>query len=500
MMAAWALATPLGGGVDEPSHMIRAESVARGDLLTDLDDGRENLVYDVSPGVSSMWDQLCFLYDPTLSPACAPDISTDRGPLSPAATGAGRYNPVPYVIVGWTVIALPGENGLYLMRLVQAGLCAALLGAAAWAISQAERLPAMRTALVWGLTPMVAAIGGVVNPNALEVAAGVALFCSTLSHVLDPLRHGGRARIGIVVVAGFLLANARSLSPLWLLILGLAALAFCTPESWRILIRLRSTYVAVAGCVLSATAATAWALYARPLTASTPHEGAGTSFEHGFLATLARTPKYAPQWVGVFGWGRIPLPAIVLFGVGVVLCAIVIAAVLAGTRRGKASVVLLIASLVLIPAVIQGASAETYGFIWQGRYTLVLIPPIAIAAARALSSPGSVRIDKGTASRAARWSLALQVPLHTLSIAVMLRGYEGQRSSWRELLTSPPWAPPGGTFVWIGIIAIGATIVTLGLVAPLMLRKDQKTDSPPPSSPSPNRSNDAPGHAGRDLR
>jgi hypothetical protein len=87
-------------------------------------------------------------------------------------TSAGRHFPVYHVVVGWPLNVWGGWTGLILARLISAALSAAnaFLVLARW-----SRYGLMLAGLVVAASPMAVEIGGFINPNGLEISAGIAL-------------------------------------------------------------------------------------------------------------------------------------------------------------------------------------------------------------------------------------------------------------------------------------------------------------------------------------
>ena len=97
--AAWSLATPISGGPDEPSHIIKAASVARGEFDgASAADGLQ--VVHVPAYAAYTWAQTCFAYQVNVVPTCAAPLAGDPGKIVAAETSAGRYNPTYYALVG----------------------------------------------------------------------------------------------------------------------------------------------------------------------------------------------------------------------------------------------------------------------------------------------------------------------------------------------------------------------------------------------------------------
>src|SRR5581483_3992962 len=74
-MTAWNLASPPGSGPDEPTHVVRAGSIGRGQLVGDLDpvEGGGSRIVDV-PAVLDVLNFLpqCWKGHPEIAAGCSP--------------------------------------------------------------------------------------------------------------------------------------------------------------------------------------------------------------------------------------------------------------------------------------------------------------------------------------------------------------------------------------------------------------------------------------------
>ena len=149
-------------------------------------------------------------------------VGTRVGDHVEIASGAGRYHPLFYAVVGSPTLVLDGVVSLYAMRLVALALCLVMLGVAlrllrAWAD------PMVSVAVVCGLTPMVLYSTSILAANGLEIASGLVLWAAlgAMAHHAEPFA----ARFVVpAVVATSLLVTLRSLGPLWALLIVATAL------------------------------------------------------------------------------------------------------------------------------------------------------------------------------------------------------------------------------------------------------------------------------------
>lgn len=455
----WALLAPLVSGPDEASHLIRAETVVHGHLVLGLFDSRGFPLAPVSPGAAQLWDQICYLWDTTLSAACAPVLDPATAPGALAATGAGRYNPVYYAAVGWPSLLLTGEPAYYAMRIVSALLNSAFIGLAFGALAQLHRRSAAALGLFAGLTPMVGYLASVVNPNSVEITAGAALFGWLALIALQPSRRAMPLRVTVVVVSALFVVTARAITPLWALLIIVAALLLADGKRWAVLARSAWLWAAVAvGAVLTA-ASLAWVVIVAPLTPTAPYPGVGDDFPTAFATMLGRTIDDGRDLFGQFMTLEPPAALVLALVAGVL--SIVVVALLLGRGRARIATAVLAAAVLLGPPVIQGVSAFEHGYIWQGRYILALLPPLLVAAGLAIRSGTLVRHRTLWASVFGALSAASIVAGQTL---VFTRAAVGtDRSRW-EAFTSPEWVPPVPAAACMVVTVAGVALLAIAVV------------------------------------
>jgi hypothetical protein len=461
---AWAFATPLGGTPDEPAHLIKAAAVARGELLGDATEqpAVRSVTVPAIIGDANAWP--CFAFHDEIGAACQAPFP-ERDGLVDATTSAGLYNPMYYALVGWPSLVLPtSESAVYGMRLVSVLLCSILLGYGLAALRTVTRPLAFGIAVLAASTPMVGFLLGALNPNGLEIAAGVALFGGLAAVVLRP---GMPARAHLVAIAasGVLLSNARGISPLWMALVA-AVVLLLVPwarirelrRSWRV----RLTFLVL---VLGVVAAGVWILVTGTLGSLGRFPGAGTESPlRAFLVMLTRAID--PGYVGVFGWLDTPAPPAVYAVWSALLLVPVVLAVAVARGRRLAAVLVATAGVVLLPAIVQAASVRGSGYIWQGRYALVALVLLVLVCAVVLSVAGFRVDDVPRSAPVVLLAIAagLAVLAHVAAFAFAIRRYAVGVDGPITGIVTGGWAPPGGSIPWILVLGAGATLlaVTLG--------------------------------------
>lgn len=497
---AWAIATPVAASPDEPAHMVKAASVARGQLVGEA--SPLGHIVQVPNYVAVTHAETCFAFKPEVAADCVDALAGDGDALVDSTTTAGLYNPVYYLLVGWPTLIFGTEFGLYAMRAVSAVLFSLFLALTVLTVSGWRRPGLPLAALAVAVPPMLLFLGGSVNPNAVETSASLAVFAGMLGVVLHPSRALLAQRSMIVLAGSVVAANTRGLSVLWVFLAIALPLLLASWEQIRDLLRQRPVQWAIGGTALGVLFALFWLLRSNSLTAAVELEdnfqtfpGVGTNPVSGFLMTLRDTFGYAQGMIGNFGWLDTPAPIGVFF-VWAALCGAILLAAFALLRGRRAVFAAVVAAcFLLLPPIIQGAYITGGGIIWQGRYNLPLFA-LAVLGIVAVLAAG-VRAENAVV-RSALLRLGLLVWLLWAaaqfgSFADAMRRYAvGAAGSWKQLIFSPDWAPPGGTVLWLAIFAalVGATAWCGWSAARRLESGDETADDPaapsaPVSSPAP---------------
>lgn len=463
--ALWAVATPIAGTPDEPAHLVKAASVARGELVGDA----TNVGHEVTVPQYIAWSHAwtCYAFNGNQTADCVPPMPTEPDLLVTSVTMAGLYNPVYYAIVGWPTLVFGDDTGIYAMRMITSLVTTFFIAAAIAVVSAWRRpvLPLLGIAAV--TTPMLLFLSAAVNPNAIEATTTLAVFVSMYSLIRE------RARdpwvVALVTIAASLGSTARGLSPLWIAIAILLPLLLLTwREAWAFL-RRRDILVGAAVIAVSAGASVLWTLGSSSLTAGATdpeiniiYPGAGDSPVEGFVNILARTFDFGAQMIGLFGWMDTWAPAVALFVYTVLIGMILVLAWLHLRGRALRQVVVAAGALVLLPAAVQAAYVTAGGYIWQGRYSLALFAIVMIAATTMLGDRLTVSRNWMTLRRGVWLAAGALLLAQVASFVIILKRYAvGADGGWGEFLRSPDWAPPLGVPVVLAAFALVCAVGTL---------------------------------------
>lgn len=460
---AWAVSTPLGASPDEPSHIIKAASVVRGEWIGAPTDQPATTTVTVPGDIAGARKWPCFAFQQDKPASCQGVFPS--GPDATAETSAGLYNPVYYTLVGWpSLLTHNAKAAVFGMRAMGAILCSAFLALGFVALRRLG-IPFFAGIVTFAVaTPMVLFLNASVNPNGLEVASGVALLSLLLALVRGEGSAGRGLLLTLSVVSAAILANMRGLSPLWVAIIGVIALVGARPGRLPELLRRPSTWVALAGIAVTTGFAIAWILGTNTLNAMGTYPGAGTTPWYYAFVTMVLNRSIDPGFVGVFGWLDTFPPGYVVAVWGALAGGVALVALVIARGRLLAAFAIAAAAIVLVPAVTQAGSVMHSGYIWQGRYALVAYASLVIVGGLALAE----RFDRGVLAsvflRRATWTVAVVVvSAQLLALAFTTKRYSlGVDVEWFTFFRHPGWLPPGGALIWLIALVVGLAVVAVG--------------------------------------
>jgi hypothetical protein len=462
LMAAWSVGMPRFSGPDEPTQIIHAAAVVRGQFVGLPMGGPGDAYTQVNvPAELANGDVVipCYQWNPTVPASCVHVAPVPNRTVS-AGTYAGRYPPLYYAIVGLPTLVVTSPAGITLMRLVSSLLNAIFLGLAIMCVGVWSRNRLLALGILLALTPMAFYLGGMVNPNGLEISAAICLWVSGLVLALEHLEDPPRGLVAVMVTAAAVLTLTRGVSPLWTFLTVVILVALGDRSAVVSLVRRRRDVQVGAGIVLlCGVAAVGWIVRQHALdlvpAGAKPH--AGTSTMHILFEAFGQTGSWFEQMVGIFGSLEAPSPLPTFLAWWVAIGAVVLLAFAVGRRREIGSLVVLIVLVLLLPAFMELPKATSEGLVWQGRYTLPLgvgIPLIGTAIIGRSALPQQlVRRTFGI--------LAIALPIAgLLAFCEALRrfstGVLGPLIPWRG-----GWQPPGGTLLDLIWYAVATTLFSI---------------------------------------
>jgi hypothetical protein len=463
VFAAWCFAAPFDGPADEVQHSIRAAGVASFDPGQIF--ARPAVVPDAfgRPGMGAYQrvpvgmdaHAACFGFKPTVSAACAKGLR--GGPVGEVSTSAGRYNPLYYLAVGVPLRLWPNWGGLVVARLISSAICAALLASAFVALRRWSRFGLPVSALLAVATPMLAHLAGGVNPNSVEIAAGIAFFAAGIPLLLDPPDQAKRPLVTLLGIASVLLLTLRSGGPAWFAF-GLFALAVPLRLAWlREYFGWLRVKLWTAGVALAAALSAAWIVGMKTGELVPPVPGL-YSYKLGEALAI-----YIDSWwvyvegmIGVAGWFDTLMWSPFYLVWASLVGGLVLFGAIFGDWTTRWRYLVIGFGAVVLPGVLQVSQANMTGFIINGRYMLPLLAGLPLLAAWTLER----RLFTADQARTlGRWMIVLLLPIHlVLLVFGMVRWQKGLAShagvGWFNPL-SGSWHPPTGSVTPLLIMVVG---------------------------------------------
>ncbi len=385
--AAWAFASPLGSGPDEPAHLVRAVSLVRGQLvgkpLPHPTQAQKSTVIVKVPTVfaSLANDVECFQYKPGVPAGCQHPLKTSTLPVS-TQTYVGRYPPLYYALVGLPTLALVSVKGIYGARLVSCALSAALLALAVTSIRRCRGAPLLAAGIGLAVTPMVLYLAAVINPSGLEIASAISAWAAAMalaSQGADEISHATVAALGLSISV---LVLTRALTPLWVVVIAAAFFGLGPAAPLKALARDRHVQAWFVVCAAAGAAALAWDLWADPFLTEPgsplPHGSTGADI---FVLALERLDLLISSSIGQFGWLDTLSPTGVIVTWLGAFGAVVLVGLCLARRREAAVVVGTLAAWVVLPTGLIMSVARQEGIVGQGRDYLALAVGIPLVAA-----------------------------------------------------------------------------------------------------------------------
>ena len=454
----WAVSVPLFGSPDEQAHVVRAVSIWEGSI----DKGRvrvDGAAVAVSARAPEIYahapEQLtCWIFRSGEVPSCAPPFRGGSEVVD-VETSAGLHPHLFYALVGWIGALRPSASGVYLMRIMGALMCAALIAPAAATMVRRGVGRLGVTAAIVGVTPVAGFLFGTVNPNGFEIAAAIGMWVH--GWALTSMSPEERAPLWMLIAfgsSGALLALTRPLSPLFAVVIGVSVLGVNRVNPVRLL-RTRRGW-AMSGPVLAAIAlAASWAIYSGHLLIqlrSPPPEGS-TALQ----ATTGAVGGYFQQMVSAFSWLDAGLPTIPLYAWIIAISVLFVPAFVSGRRGEMRWAVGVFALGAVLPVIAQYSAYETNGLVWQGRYGLPLLAGAPILAAVSILHGNGV--NEPERNRIADLGLAAMGVGHVVGYYWAMRRWTVGLGGPTNFLGHERWKPPVPFPTWLLLGGFAASVV-----------------------------------------
>ena len=484
--SAWALALPVNGTYDEKQHVVRAYAAVTGQWLPTghAPDaiGLPNEAFDAPRSLLPELADCTWSPRPPKPASCQIEV-TDRAHTA-MPSGAARYSPVYYLLVGAPLLISPDQTGVILARLLSA-LFAAAMFAAAFMIAARLGNRLLSLAIVLAATPLVINIGASVNPNGVEMSAGVLLFTALLGLVrTDPAEQPGRWLLVAIGGSGALLITVRGLGPVLCLAALLAVAVVATRERLAALLRSARTWALAGAPMLVAVLFAAWWTVYSKVTDAAEVPSRALPYSAGEI--VRRIPGergrfYLDQVVARFSYGETLVSPAMIYAWYLAMALLVLPALWYGTARLRLATagVLTVCAAILIGLELK--FVPTAGWWAQPRYVMPLGLGVLVLAAfegRLASRfagplPGWLESRLPSRLRGHGYPglpvvalVAALLPLHLYALARVLARFESGIAagpnpfvdgSWQPALG--PW-PPVVTMVLGCLTLLAAVMVT----------------------------------------
>lgn len=389
LFAVWVLVMPPFAGSDEFDHAYRAAAAARGQWAIDPVNATRGtgawleVPSDIVDAARSECQNLSYTRDGDC-------VGTPDGHgTTRVASGAGRYHPLFYAVIGTVAKPFDGATALYAMRFATALLAAAFVWVAARASSCWARSRWPYLGIAVACTPVAIYSSAIAAPNGVEMMSALALWTSLIGLLVAPPEHVRRLA-AYAGVSGGVLATLRPLGPLWcLLILGAVLVGVRTdPGRLKELLRRPAVLGGALLVLVSALQATAWVLLMDALKVGLDTSGHHTSLGFRLSISARQLPAWILQAIAAFPL-RDQATHTAVYACYLILFGIVVTLGLRfGSVRSRAAIVLIIAFVLVFPYATTVQSFDKYSAAWQGRYGLPVAMGIVVLAAYALDRVG----------------------------------------------------------------------------------------------------------------
>jgi Predicted membrane protein (DUF2142) len=452
---AWIISMPAFAGIDEFDHVYKAAAVARGSVqpVGHAPHGRGELVA-VPADIVTAAGPVCSSLPYTERDNCFAVDRLGDGRVT-VASGAARYNPAYYAIVGTVARPFHGEAVVYAMRITTALLCALMVAWAAAVLTTWSRSRWPLLGLLVATTPVLVYSTAMASPNGISYAAGLLAWAALLGLVRYDVPERPTLLLTAFGTASAALLLTHTTGPLWLALIVLVGFCLRTPRQWWLLVRTQTramvtTAVVVVACTLLSVAWTTLS-GANSLGADTPSEvplragslvGSELLWVLQSIAAFPLRNEHAPIIVYTI-W---LVPMMVALGL----------AVLKGRRRDRVATGLLVVLAFAVPTVLTVVSYRYVGFAWQGRYGLPLTVGLFLIAGWVLDQR---RVPAGGRVVIALFALTTTATIISVVGVALQEIHRGVTSSVADSV-------PGGVVLVIALSVLGLLVPVLVLLRP----------------------------------
>jgi hypothetical protein len=446
IVAAWSVATPPNGGVDEPDHVIRAAAAARLDfagteVISSLGEAARH--YDVAQTLEGP-DVECWARHPEISAACSQFGSSGR-----ALVLNSYYPPAYFVLTGWPTLFTSRFFIVRAMRLLSGLLSIGFIGVGLLAVKRNWGKQAVAITLM-ALTPATLSLMGVVNPQALEIGAAFCLWSTAWSVLGDT--PPTRLQKWAFISSGTILCLTRPLGAfLTAVILAAVALVVGVRQGLEALKRREVLFVVAVGLVTTLVLATHGVT-----SLDAPELARHVTLGDTVKQVLGNSLNDIRDSISLTGWLDTRLPGIanVFWITGMVV--LVIGLFIARAYRELIALAFIAVAFLGIETYVLYTQTNSNGLNWQGRYGLPIYIglPFIVMARRP-------RIQ----ARTLHLLIVIFAVLQWVSLYWGLRRWTVGTNGALFYVFGEDWIPPVPSVVILAVAAAGAWLVVAGVRA-----------------------------------
>jgi hypothetical protein len=388
LFAIWVLVLPPFAGSDEHDHAYRAAAAARGQWAIDPVNATRGTGawLDVPADIVKAARPECQALAYTRDRDC---VGTPAGGNTiRVASGAGRYHPLFYAVIGTVAKPFDGATALYAMRFATALLAAAFVWMAARAAATWARTRWPFLGIAVACTPVAIYSCAVASPNGVEMMSALALWLSLVGLLVAPPEHIRRLA-AYAGISGAVLATLRPLGPLWCLMIFAVVLVAVRTDPGRIkaLVRRPAVLLGALLVLVSAAQSTAWVFAMDALKLGV--EGSDhTSLGYRLHISATQLPAWIFQAIAAFPLRNQPTHPAVYACYLVLFLTVLVLGLRFGSARSRAGILLVMASVLAFPYLTTVQSFDKYSTAWQGRYGLAVAVGMVVLAAYVLDRRG----------------------------------------------------------------------------------------------------------------
>ena len=413
------MANPMFASPDEPSHIIRAQGVIRGDTVSPY----------ATDGLPA--EQIsCMKFQMGVPANCMNLTWGPRGLIQESTTS--NYPPLFHAVAGFPSLFFHGLFGAYVMRLWLAVICSSLFAWAATLLWARRRHYWTLGGLFTALTPMVIFVSSTVNPSGVTTALATLIWASGIN-ITRPTSNDFKLSARLTFMFSVVLFPLLRRDAFGWELLILLLLAGTTSRSQ--LNELRKERLVL--CSLFFTTCTilwTWFSWSGSATESFIANNVGQN-KGSVAAGLGSLYTKILEMVGWFGWLDSPMTDVTFILLICLLSLLLTVGVIAGDNVLTSMVSATFAVLLLSPVLI---GAIRYPYV-QGRYLLPLWVGCMLIVGQALAESS---LPEMVLKRLFNLSIGVIALVQFFAFAQNLRRYSVGRTGTWKFFENASWHPP----------------------------------------------------------